>query len=419
MFAPGSLLPLLARPLAGVSLALAAGGCAASSAGSTAEAAGAVPAPVGAVDSAAFVTRLGVDTVAIERVVYSPRRVEADVLLRVPRTARTHYALELSPVGELTRLEAMTQRAVADRGPPTRTERLTRIGDSLRIEIHADSQRPARTVAAPDPTVLPFIDVVHWPFELALTRARATGKARTAQPLLTGTRVQGFPIADLGPDSMTITHPARGTMRVRVDARGRLMALDAGATTRKLVVERRPWMTDDAMRALATRWTEQDAAGRSLGALSGRGRTAATVGGARIEVDYGTPSKRGREIWGALVPFGQVWRTGANQATHFTTDKDLVFGSGADTVVVPAGRYTLFSIPERDSGLLIISRQTGQAGTAYDPARDLGRVRLTARPLPEAVEVFTIAANSEGSGGVLRLQWDRTELVTPFRVRAP
>jgi len=99
---------------------------------------------------------------------------------------------------------------------------------------------------------------------------------------------------------------------------------------------------------------------------------------------------------------------------------------GVDTVAiervvyaVPAGRYTLFSIPERDGGLPIISRQTGQAGTAYDSARDLGRVRLAARPLPELVEVFTIAANSEGSGGVLRLQWDRTELMTPFRVRAP
>jgi hypothetical protein len=173
------------------------------------------------------------------------------------------------------------------------------------------------------------------------------------------------------------------------------------------------------MRALAVRWTEQDAAGRSLGALSGRAQMSATIAGARLGADYGTPSKRGREIWGVVVPFGQVWRTGANQATHFTTDRDLVFGTGPDTLLVPAGRYTLFSIPERDGGLLIINRQTDQAGTAYDASRDLGRVRLTARALAEPVEVFTIAANPEGAGGVLRLQWDRTELVAPFRVRAP
>ena len=421
MFTPRSLSLARARLVgASCSLLIAAGACATSAGGSVAESGSG---PAGAVatgtDSAAFVTRLGVDTVAVERVVYSPRRVEADVLLRVPTTTRTHYRLDLSPAGDLVAMEAITQHATAQRGPPTRHERLTRLGDSIRVETHADGAARTRTVAASDPRVLPFIDVVHWPFELAFTRARAAGQSPTAQPLLTGARVQDFPVADLGRDSMTITHPLRGTMRVRVDARGRLMALDAGATTRKLLVERRPWLADDAMLRLATRWLEQDAAGRSLGALSGRGQMSATVAGARLGADYGTPAKRGREIWGALVPFGQVWRTGANQATHFTTDRDLVLGSGADTLVVPAGRYTLFSIPERGGGVLIVSRQTNQAGTAYDPAHDLGRVRLTARALPETVEVFTISANPEGAGGVLRLQWDRTELVTPFRVRRP
>jgi hypothetical protein len=371
-----------------------------------------------AVDSASFVTRLGVDTVAVERVIYAPRRVEADVLLRVPATTRTRYALDLSPAGELTRLEAVTTDPRAG-GTLMRRETVTRVGDSLRVETATDGQLRTRTVAAHDLRVLPFIDVVHWPFELALTRARGAALPQSAQPLLTGGRVQNFPLGDLGPDSMTITHPLRGTMRVRVDARGRLLALDAGATTRKLLVERRPWMGSDAIDALATRWAAMDAAGRSLGALSGRAQMAATIAGARLGADYGTPSKRGREIWGVLVPFGQVWRTGANQATHFTTDRDLVLGSGTDTLVVPAGRYTLFSIPERGGGALIVSRQTDQAGTAYDATRDLGRVRLTARPLAEPVEVFTIAANPEGAGGVLRLQWDRTELVTPFRVRAP
>ena len=154
------------------------------------------------------------------------------------------------------------------------------------------------------------------------------------QPLLTGGRTSDFTVGVLGPDSMTITHPFRGTMRVQVDARGRLIGLDAGATTRKLVVERRPWM---ALDAVARRWMADDAAGRSLGALSGRGEATATVGPAQLAVDYGTPAMRGRRIWGGLVPFGEVWRTGANLATHLTTDRPLVFGSGADTLVVPAG----------------------------------------------------------------------------------
>jgi hypothetical protein len=414
MFAPRSVRRFVPRLMA-ASLAAAVSECASGGTGSMTAEAGAVELrPL--VDSAGFVTRLGVDTVAVERVVYTPRRVEAEVLLRAPSTRRTRYVLDLSPAGGLTRLESVTTDPRAAAAAPLRHDIVTRVGDSLRIETVAGSQVGSRSVVARDPHVLPFIDVVHWPFELALARLRAGGQPRVAQPLLTGGRVSEFPLADLGPDSMTITHPARGTMRVRVDARGRLLALDAGATTRKLLVERRPWMPAAAFDALAASWAGQDAAGRSLGALSGRGQMSATIAGARLTADYGTPSKRGRDIWGTLVPYGQVWRTGANQATHFTTDRDLVLGAGADTLVVPAGRYTLFSIPERDGGVLIVNRQTEQAGTAYDAARDLGRVRLTARPLAEPLEVFTIAATPEGPGGLLRLQWDRTELVTPFRV---
>lgn len=368
-----------------------------------------------ALDSAVFVTRLGSDTLVIERVIRSPRRVEAEVTMRVPRTTRTMYVLELSPAGSLERLEAVTFDTTASGARPARREIITRLRDSLRIESTTGEQRPVRTVAA-DANALPFIDMVHWPYEIALIRFKASGVTEARQPLLIGTRVSTFTFARVGGDSMTITHPTRGTMRLHVDAGGRLMALDARATTRKLVVERRPWMAIDD---LVRRWAAQDAAGRSLGALSGRARTTSTVGGATISLDYGTPSKRGRAIWGALVPFGAVWRTGANEATHFETNRDLVFGTGADTLLVPAGRYTLFSLPQRDGGWLIINRQTGQAGTAYDPSRDLGRVRLSTRPLPTPVETFTIKAEAEGPVNLLRLQWDGAERVATFRVRTP
>lgn len=361
-------------------------------------------------DSASFVTRLGADTLVIERFVRTPQRLDAEVVLRAPRTTRTRYALELDSTGALVRMEARTF-GPDGMGEPLQRETITRAGDSLRVETVGRGETRVRTVAAV-PAALPFIDMVHWPFEIVLMRARASGRERCAAPLLTGGRVQEFPVAVVGPDSMTITHPLRGTMRVAVDDRGRLQALDAGATTRKLVVQRRPWLELDGP---AAAWAAADAAGRSVGALSGRAEVIVTVAGAAITVNHGTPSRRGREIWGVLVPFGQVWRTGANQATGFTTDRALVLGSGRDTLTVPAGAYTLFSIPERDGGALIVNRQTGQAGTAYDAAQDLGRVPLQVRALAEPVEVFTIAVTAAGDGGELRLQWDRTELVVPFR----
>jgi hypothetical protein len=104
-------------------------------------------------------------------------------------------------------------------------------------------------------------------------------------------------------------------------------------------------------------------------------------------------------------------------ATHFTTDRDLVLGSGDNTLAVPAGSYTLFSIPARDGAKLIVNRQTGQNGNSYDPAQDLGRVAAAFRPLTQSVELFTIAVDEAPAGGLLRLQWADGEMVVPFRVR--
>jgi hypothetical protein len=96
----------------------------------------------------------------------------------------------------------------------------------------------------------------------------------------------------------------------------------------------------------------------------------------------------------------------------------LSLGTGTQALTVPGGTYTLFSIPQAGGGILIVSSDTGQAGTAYNAARDLGRVPLEMRSLGAPVEVFTLAVTPEGSGGAIRLQWDRSELVARFTVVA-
>lgn len=370
------------------------------------------PAAAQSPDSSAFITRLGADTMVVERVSRVGSTITADVLIRTPRTSRTLYRMELGPDGAPLMWSGTEVDPVT--GAPTGArEVVTRAGDSLRIESSGPNGDRARMAPAAAAT-LPFIDMVHWPFEPALERLLAGGTDSIMQPLLTGARTSDFIFARLGADSASITHPFRGTMVARVDASGRLLGLDAAGTTRKLVVERRPWLDVTPM---ARRWTADDATGRGVAALSGRGDTRATVHGAQIEVDYGTPQQRGREIWGALVPWGTVWRTGANLATHLSTDHDLVLGQGADTLALPAGRYTLFSVPAADGGVLIVNRQTGQNGNSYDVSQDLGRVRATLRPLGAPVETFTISVTEEGTGGLIRLQWAEREMVVPFRVR--
>lgn len=140
----------------------------------------------------------------------------------------------------------------------------------------------------------------------------------------------------------------------------------------------------------------------------------ATIAGKHITIDYSAPSKRGREIMGKLVPYGEVWRTGANAATTLKTDAALKIGN----LTVPAGTYTLFTIPTEKSWTLIVNKQTGQSGTAYDEKQDLGRVPMTVRKLKNTQETFSIGLKpTTGRKADLRLCWENVEASVPVTVK--
>jgi hypothetical protein len=124
-------------------------------------------------------------------------------------------------------------------------------------------------------------------------------------------------------------------------------------------------------------------------------------GGQSATVDYSSPRAKGRKIFGELVPFGQVWRTGANEATTFVNTADVVVGGA----VVPAGSYTLFTIPNKDKWVLIISKKTGEWGTDYaGPSNDLARVDMKVATESSPVENFTISFDK----GMMIIDWDTT-----------
>jgi hypothetical protein len=127
--------------------------------------------------------------------------------------------------------------------------------------------------------------------------------------------------------------------------------------------------------------------------------------GKTITVDYSSPRAKGRKIYGGLVPYGEVWRAGANEATTFVTTTDVMVGG----THVAAGNYTLFAIPNKEKWTLIISKKTGEWGIPYPGAdSDLVRVEMKASTLPAAVENFTIAFDKTGGGCTLRLDWETT-----------
>jgi len=128
-------------------------------------------------------------------------------------------------------------------------------------------------------------------------------------------------------------------------------------------------------------------------------------GGKTIKTNYSSPRMKGRKIYGDLVPFGQVWRAGANEATTFVTSSDVVVGGKA----VPAGSYTIFTIPTADKWTLIINKKTGEWGIPYKYESDeLARVDMKVSKLPAPVETFTIAYDKFGGGCTLRMDWETT-----------
>ena len=155
-------------------------------------------------------------------------------------------------------------------------------------------------------------------------------------------------------------------------------------------------------------------------ALSGQGRvlsppmsTNVTIEGKKLRVDYGAPSMRGRKVMGGLVPYGEVWCAGANDATTLITDADLDIAG----LKVPKGSYTLWTIPGKTEWTLIVNKQTGQWHTEYDERRDLGRVKINVKTLPAPVERFRIDLAATGANkGTLSLIWETTEAWAPITV---
>jgi hypothetical protein len=138
----------------------------------------------------------------------------------------------------------------------------------------------------------------------------------------------------------------------------------------------------------------------------------ASIDGANVSVTYGRPTMKGRKIFGDLVPYGQVWRTGADEATILETDKALMFGP----IHVNPGKISLYSLVDAKSWKLVLNRQVGQWGTEYNQGQDLARLDMRTEKLAAPVEQFTIAIerNPSGKGGLLVMQWETTKAMLAF-----
>ena len=138
-----------------------------------------------------------------------------------------------------------------------------------------------------------------------------------------------------------------------------------------------------------------------------------TIDGANVSITYGRPSLKGRTPGKDVDPYdGREWRTGADEATTLKTDKALKFGN----LSVPAGTYTLYTIPTDGAWQLIVSKKTGQWGIPYPKNEDLGRAPMTVRQAPKPADLLTISIEDTAAGGTLTIDWGTTRASIPFTV---
>jgi hypothetical protein len=353
-------------------------------------------------DSGAFVVRLGTDTLSIEQYARTATQLRGEYVIRTPRSLHRIYTIDLNPDGTVRRLQLVTHNIGGGPGPAETKNSVDFSGDTaLMISPRGDSSVTTR-MAVPKGT-FPYQLHVYGLLEQMGRWARAQGKDSVRFTALTSaTATSGGYMVKRGGDTLVVMfdegqYAGVGPFTFRLDRQGHITWLTGKGSTLQVEVQR---VASVPMAQIGPMF-----ANRPLGQLSPRDTAHASIGGADVWVDYSRPTKRGRVIFGDVVPWNAVWRTGANAATQFSTSADLVIGGAT----VPAGKYTLWTLPTPSGWKLIINKQTGQWGTQYDAAQDLVRVDTKVETLAAPVEEMVIAFDP----GALTISWDKTKVSVP------
>jgi hypothetical protein len=357
-------------------------------------------------DSGAFVVRLGNDTLSMEQYTRTASQLRGEYVIRTPRSLHRIYTMDLNPDGTIRRLQLVTHNIGGGPGPMETRNSVDFSGDSAVLVSPRGDSAVTSKMAVPKGT-FPFQLHVYGLLEQMGRWARAQGKDSVRFTALTSaTATSGGYLVKRGVDTLVLMfdegqYAGVGPFTFRLDRQGHLTWLTGKGSTLQVEVQR----VASVPMAQAT----QSFANRPLGQLSPRDTVRATIGGAEVWIDYSRPARRGRDIFGVLEPWNKVWRTGANAATQLNTPVDLVIGGAT----VPAGKYTLWTLPSPTGWKLIINKQNGQWGTEYHAEQDLVRVNAKTETLAMPVEQFVITFEPASAPSAITFAWDRVRYSVP------
>jgi hypothetical protein len=382
--------------------------------------------PTGPAEQYGFITRLGRDTISLERVSRRGNAVTIDGVDRFPRVRQRHTEIELDDAGAIRRL-VMEIRTPSE--PENERERhvvadVTR--DSVRIVKRDGTGAKRWAFGTAGGVAMAHVPQMYSLYELyfaaALRRAQAANRnaGDTVQmrqfyidrefdrfPLHRGVvRIASGGGAEISHDWLS------GTGDATFDSTHRLLTYSGHRTTYKVDVTRLAEPPD--VESVGMRFAALETQSGGASQLSVRDTMRANIGSATFTVEYSRPLARGRTLVGDVIPYDRVWRTGANAATHFTTSAPITVAG----IEVPQGAYTLWTFPRADGVDLIVNKQTGQWGTGYGRAHDLARAPMATEALESPVEKFTISiVPIDSRRGTLAMEWGSFRWTAPIAVR--
>ncbi|MEO8335098.1 MAG: DUF2911 domain-containing protein [bacterium] len=370
-----------------------------------------------------FLARLGNDTVSVERVTRTGDKLVSDEVDRFPRVRQRHTEIIVAPDGSIRHL-AMD---ITTPSEPS-AERVRHVvadvsADSVHITKTDSTGTKKMAFATGGGLTMAHLPQMYSLYDLyfaaALRRADslklAPGDSVRLRQFYIDREFDRFPLHEgfvrpLAGGRAEIHHDwLSGIGEATFDSAHHMLKYSGMRTTYKVDVDRLTDAPDVAV--IGARFAANETSTGGAKQLSVRDTARATIGAATFWVDYGRPLARGRVLAGGILAYDRVWRTGANAATQFTTSAPITVAG----LEVPAGKYTLWTVP-REGGRadLFVNKQSGQWGTEYDDAQDLGVAHLTTETLTSPVEEFTISIlPKDPRHGMLVMEWG------PFRWSAP
>ena len=373
-----------------------------------------------------FITRLGSDTISVESVTRQGNSITSDEVDRFPGVRVRHAVINLNPNGSIRHLVMDIYTASEPSGQRECKVVADVTSDSVHLTKTDSTGTLHRSFATGGSIVVAHVPQMYSLYELyfaaALKQAAASksGVGNTVQlrQFYIDREFDNFPLGrahvkSLDGGKMEITHDwLSGTGEATMDSGYHMLSYSGARTTYKVEVNRLTVPPD--IKSIASRFEDTEMKNGLVKQLSVRDTLHAQIGNAMFMIDYGRPLLRERKLLGDVLPYDRVWRTGANAATQFTTSLPIKVAG----MLVPAGTYTLWTVPHTGGVDLIVNKQSGQWGTEYNGTRNLGVSKMTVETAAAPVEEFTISINPRGAqNGTLVMEWGTFKWMAPIEVQ--